>query len=264
MRAPEIAARRRPVLASLAMLPGLFAAVALTGGASEASAQVVPAVRMAPAGPSAVEAPEAPEAPAPVLLVPGWGSNERALAPLALRLVASGWSPELVTALDFVDPFGSNLEHAREIAAAVDTLRARTGAARVDIVAHSMGGLATRLYLEDGGAAFVRRVVFIATPQRGTWTAYLAFGHSRDEMIPGSEFLESLNRGPAVPPGVEALTVRTWIDAHIVPETSATLPGVPDLRVCCPTHRGLLADTEVFRAIRAFLLTGERGVEVDR
>jgi triacylglycerol esterase/lipase EstA (alpha/beta hydrolase family) len=197
----------------------------------------------------------------PVLLVPGWYATGRVMAPLLIRLVAAGWAEDHVMALTFSDPTGSNRDHAGEIAVAVDSLMARTGAGRVDIVAHSMGGLAVRLYLDQGGAVHVRRVVFLATPQRGTYTAYLAFGRGRDEMIPGSDFLKALNEGPSVPPGVEALTIRTVVDAHIVPEESATLPGVPDVQLCCPTHQGLLANMDVFRAVWRFLAEGTSGGE---
>jgi triacylglycerol lipase len=162
-----------------------------------------------------------------------------------------------VTALDFTDPRGSNRDHAREICAAVHALLERTGARRVDIVAHSMGGLSTRLYLDDGGAVRVRRTVFIATPHRGTYTAYLAFGRGRREMIPGSELLRALDRRPPVPPGVEAMTLRTPVELHILPHGSAVLPGVRDVRVCCPTHRGLLASRRAFRVIHRFLAEGE-------
>jgi triacylglycerol lipase len=191
-----------------------------------------------------------------VLLVPGWFATGRLLAPLRIRLIGAGWPDDRVVALTFTDPTGSNRDHAREIAAAVDSLRARTGAERVDIVAHSMGGLATRLYLKEGGAARTRRVVFLATPQKGTYTAYLAFGEGREEMIPGSDFLEELNHGPALPPGVEALTIRSMVDMHVLPEENATLPGVPDVEICCPTHHGLLADMDAFRAVRRFLADG--------
>ncbi len=193
----------------------------------------------------------------PVLLVPGWFDTARELAPLRIRLVSAGWSERSVVAITFDDPTGSNVAHAREIAEAVDTLLARTGARRVDIVAHSMGGLATREYLKDPeGARHVRRVVLLATPNQGTYTAYLAFGGGRDEMLPGSMFLDSLNAGPPVPPGVEIVTLRTPLDAHVLPPESATLPGAEDVEVCCPTHEGLLRDLEVFRIVRRFLSDG--------
>lgn len=193
-----------------------------------------------------------PQPPVPVLLVPGWFDTAEDLAGLGVRLRSAGWPAEAVAAVTFQDPTGANHRHAHEIAAAVEGLRARTGAQQVDIIAHSMGGLATRVYLREHPGT-VRRVVFMATPHRGTLMAYLAFGEGGDEMLPGSDFLESLNRFPPVPPGIEAMTVRTLLDTHILPGTSATLPGFKDVTVCCPTHVGLTRDLEAFDAVRDFL-----------
>jgi triacylglycerol lipase len=75
-------------------------------------------------------------------------------------------------------------------------------------------------------------------------------------MLPGSPFLDSLNAGPGVPPGVEIVTLRTPLDAHVLPPESATLRGAEDVEVCCPTHEGLLRDLEVFRIVRRFLSDG--------
>jgi triacylglycerol lipase len=187
----------------------------------------------------------------PVLIVPGWLDTARELAALRIRLSAAGWSH--VETLSFADPTGSNREHAAEIDSVVAEMIERTGATEVDIVAHSMGGLATRWYLKTRPDAPVRKVVFMASPHRGTLSAVLAWGDGSDEMLPTSDFLESLNRGPALPPGVTALTIRTPVDTHIFPAASATLPGVPDRSVCCPTHAGMLHDEEVFRLVSEFL-----------
>jgi hypothetical protein len=62
-----------------------------------------------------------------------------------------------------------------------------------------------------------------------------------------------LNAGSFLPPGIEAITIRTRLDTHVVPGESATLPGVPDHTVCCPTHQGLLRDDEVFAIVADFL-----------
>ena len=107
------------------------------------------------------------------------------------------------------------------------------------------GGLATRWYLKTHPGAPVRRAVFLGSPHRGTLAAHLAWGDGRDEMMPESDFLASLNSGPALPPGLEAMTIRTPIDTRVLPGESATLPGVEDHSVCCPTHQGLLRDDEV-------------------
>ena len=192
----------------------------------------------------------------PVLLVPGWFNGAEEMEPLRDRLVAAGWGPEDVVAFGFDDPLGSNREHARELARAVVELKERSGAPRVDVVAHSMGGLALRYFLWNGGDEDVRRAVFLATPHRGTVSAFLAWGGGAEEMRPGSPFLVAITRAPVLPPGVEALTVRTPLDLHVLPAESATLPGVPDVEVCCPTHEGMLDDDETFEAVRRFLDEG--------
>lgn len=192
----------------------------------------------------------------PVLLVPGWFDTERDLAALRIRFESSGWRPEEVEALSFQDPTGDNRRHAEEIDSAARALLERTGADELDVVAFSMGGLATRWYLLHGGPVPVRRAVFIATPHRGTWSAYLAWGHGSEDMEPESSFLDSLNAGAPLPPGIAAITVRTPFDTRVVPGESATLEGFPDHTVCCPTHNGLLRDLEVFEIVRSFLLEG--------
>jgi triacylglycerol lipase len=195
----------------------------------------------------------------PVLLVPGWIDSEEDLLPLRERFIETGWSGERVVALSFQDPVGSNRDHAREISAAVDQLRMETRSDHVDIVAFSMGGLAVRHYLNVGVATGsgrknpVRKVVFLATPHRGTLVALMAWGDGGGEMEPGSDFLTELNSHPPLPPGLEALTIRTSVDLTVVPHESATLPDVPDLVVCCPTHRGLLRDEQAFQRLLLFL-----------
>lgn len=189
----------------------------------------------------------------PVLLVPGWRDDSEQLDPLRRRFVEAGWTDSMVATVSFEDPVGSNRAHAREINLAVTDLLQRTGASRIDVVAHSMGGLALRYFLQNGGHPEIRRVVFLATPHRGTWTANLAWGEGGEEMKPGSPFLLSLIRFYAVPPGVEGITVRTPVDLHVLPPESAALPPLPDIEICCPTHAGLLDHDGTFDVIETFL-----------
>lgn len=189
----------------------------------------------------------------PVVLVPGWLDTGRDLAAMRIRLLGAGWPPGYVETITFAEPTGSNREHAEELARAIDDLLGATGADSVDIVAHSMGGLATRWYLRTQNGAPVRRVVFIGSPHRGTLSAHLAWGGGREEMMPGSPFLDALNAAKPVPDGVEAITIRTVVDTHVVPGESASLPGIPDYELCCPTHAGLMHDDEVFRIVLEFL-----------
>ena len=190
---------------------------------------------------------------APVVLVPGWFDTGRDLAALRIRLLGAGLQGSHVRTMTFRDPVGSNVDHAEEIDSLVSEVMTETGADHVDIVAHSMGGLATRWYLNTHPDARVRRVAFLATPHQGTLSAHVAWGDGRDEMLPESAFLEALNAEPPLPEGVEAITVRTPIDTHVLPGESATLGGAVDYVVCCPTHSGLLDDDDVFVILLDFL-----------
>ncbi len=121
----------------------------------------------------------------PILMVPGAGDNGvRAFVTLASKL-----DQELrpVYALTFAHPHGDVFMQAEVIANAIARIKARTGAAQVDVVAHSKGGVAAAVYLASGGTTFdhddyeavgtpyrgdVRRAVFVATPLGGIDTAF--------------------------------------------------------------------------------------------
>jgi len=175
------------------------------------------------------------------------------------RLVRDGWPAESVFALEFEDPVGSSEDHATELEQMLWAALARTGAGEVDIVAHSMGGLAVWSLLEKrGGSLPINRAVFLATPFQGTVTAYLAWGPGGPEMIPGSEFLQNLQSHGWPRRWVNALAIRTPLDFTVVPGEGATMLGVPDRVICCPTHQGLLDHEDTFAAVRNFLLFGRR------
>lgn len=198
--------------------------------------------------------------PTPVLLVPGWSNRARAMRRLARFLLQNGWPRDRVRALDFADPFGSNVVHAREVARAVDAMRATTGEDRVDIVAHSMGGLATRRFMADQGEQPpVRRVVFLATPHAGTWAALLAFGGGRREMLPGSRFLRDLEHCEW-PEAVDAIALRTRLDLRVFPPASAVLDCADNHCLRLVTHQGLLRSRRVHRMVLEALLDRERQV----
>lgn len=215
---------------------------------------------LAPAGPYGPDGDDHQvQDPIPVLVVPGWGDQAPDVEPIRRRLTEQGWPESRVVALSFRDSFGSNHDHAGEIDRAVETLTALTGAAQVDVVAHSMGGLAARYYLRTGDtAASVRRAVFLGTPHRGTAAAVLAWGEGGREMVPGSDFLMELNKGQPVPEGVEALSVRTPVDLRVIPASSGKLtgPGVENVEICCPSHNALVDHEETFAEILRFLREG--------
>jgi pimeloyl-ACP methyl ester carboxylesterase len=181
-----------------------------------------------------------------VLLIHGYLCN---------RAVWLNWLPRLtqvanVATLNLEPVFGPIEGYADRIAGAVERLRNASGSPKVTIVAHSMGGLATRAYLRRHGGAAVARVITVATPHRGTLFARLGLGRNARQMRPDSEFLKALNGTPEPAPFV---CVAASDDNLIVPRASPLLPHCPAVRIDRVGHLAALRDERVLDAVIAEL-----------
>ncbi|HEX6694747.1 MAG TPA: alpha/beta fold hydrolase [Longimicrobiales bacterium] len=174
------------------------------------------------------------------------------LEPLAAYLTARGWPATHVHIVRFRDPLGSNVEHALEIERAVARLRHASGAGEIAIVAHSMGGLATRWYLGHNADELVRAVIFLATPHRGTWLAWLGWGPGAAEMRPQSPFLRELQM-VSLPAGVRAVSFRAPLDTRLLPSGSAWIDGAERRTLSAAGHRRILRHPRVFEEIARVL-----------
>ncbi len=178
--------------------------------------------------------------PGPVLLVPGYGGSERSLAPLAAALRSGGRDVTVVSLPG--SALGDLGEQAQALGSAVDAALARTGAASVDLVGYSAGGVVARLWVvEDGGAARTRRLVTLGSPHQGTQLAQLgtlvagSCPTACQQLAPGSPVLARL-AGEAIPAGVVAESLWSTSDDVVIPPESAVLTGVPSpsLQSICP------------------------------
>jgi triacylglycerol lipase len=217
-------ARRRLVLALLAILLVAAAAVA---------AVVVPGLSDAQ-NTRATAAQDDP--PGPVLLVPGYGGSTSSLQTLADRLSAEGRDAAVVQVPG--EGTGDLDASAAVLATAVDDALARTGAASVDVVGYSAGGVIARLWAADGGAEQARRIVTLGSPHHGTTVADLAAGFLPAECPEGcqqltttSALLAQLNAGDETPAGPTWVSVWTTVDQTVTPPDSAVLAGAVDLPV---------------------------------
>ncbi|MFQ5906007.1 MAG: esterase/lipase family protein [bacterium] len=158
----------------------------------------------------------------PVLLIHGYQNNPAIFWVLIARLRKAGFtSIHAVTLFPF---WGSIPHFAHQISDAVDLILARSGGDRVDIVAHSMGGLAAAHYIKHlRGKEKVRKFIPLAAPFRGTYAAYLALGACGFQMRPGSGFTKELDFKPADVPPVKVFSLRAGLDEYVVPHNSAVL-----------------------------------------
>ena len=136
----------------------------------------------------------------PVLLVHGYLCNRGLWWWLRRRLRARRFA---VATVNLEPPLAGLDRLAAQLGERIDALLAETGAEKVVLVTHSMGGLASRAYLRRHGAAHVAGLVTLAAPHHGTQIARLGFGRNAREMEPDSEWLRRLNAEPAADPDRE-------------------------------------------------------------
>ena len=185
------------------------------------------------------------DTPGPVLLVPGYGGSTSSLQRLADRLTAAGRDAVVVPVPG--EGTGDLRDSAAALASAVDDALTRTGAASVDVVGYSAGGVIARLWAADGGADQARRVLTLGAPHHGTTVADLAVGFVPAECPAGcrqlttdSELLAELNAGDETPEGPTWVSIWTTADTTVTPPESAALAGALELTV-----QGVCADSRV-------------------
>ncbi|MGW1375185.1 esterase/lipase family protein [Streptomyces sp. NPDC002446] len=187
--------------------------------------------------------------PRPVVLVHGTFENRYAnWAGLAPRLKEAGYC---VYALNYGGNSGPLMgtgdipASARQLAAFVGRVRAATGAAKVDLVGHSQGGLMPRYYLKNlGGAAEVDKLIALSPTNHGTslWglglLARLFPGGEEtvrtacpacSQQTTGSDFLDDLNAGGETHPDVTYTVIMSRYDEVVTPSSSAYLAAAPNV-----------------------------------
>ncbi len=210
--------------------------------------------------------------PDPVVVVDGTFGPAFFYEPLAARLRSDGREVFIfeLTNLGTGDIAGT----ARDLAAFVDGVRTRTGAAKVDLVAHSQGGLVARQYVKYlGGDATVDSLVSLSAPHYGTVVANIAdfFGGGNclgivacRQMAVGSDFLDNLNEGDDTIGSVRYTNFYTSLDELVRPVRNAALgDGATNVLVQsqCPfrvvDHVGMALDGTVYSGVRQ-ALAGQR------
>lgn len=135
----------------------------------------------------------------PILFVHGWNSSGAIWGTMISRFKADGWTDAQLASWSY-NTSQSNATTAKQIASKVDSILAATGASRVDVITHSMGGLSSRYYLKNlGGDAKVDAWVSLGGPNHGTTSAYGCLQTACLEMRPGSTFLKNLNAQDETP-----------------------------------------------------------------
>jgi len=133
-------------------------------------------------------------------------------------------------------------------------LDTRVRGGRIDLVAHSMGGLVARFYLQQlGGARRVDRLVTLGTPHQGTHAANFIPSALVRQLLPEGPFLRHLNALPP-PAGVQVTSIVGGRDLLVQPVESARCPFGRVVRFEDLGHLELLFQPRVLAAVRASLV----------
>jgi triacylglycerol lipase len=126
------------------------------------------------------------------------------------------------------------------------------------IVAHSMGGLVSRYYLQElGGHEHCLSLVTLATPHHGTKTAYLYPGKGAWQMRPNSAFLQLLEANSHRLKHLRLISYRTPLDLVILPSTSSHWDLAENRRVWAPAHPLVMHTPRVHREIIRAVQSGD-------
>jgi Lipase (class 2) len=194
-----------------------------------------------------------PAHPYPVVLVHGtlanmndnWQAASPVLANHGYCVFAFNYGGSAPTA--DLQGTGDIAASAHQLASFVAVVLAETGAARVDLVGHSQGGMMPRFYISFlGGASTVDKLVALAPSNYGTTLDGLtSLGRTLGLIGPvnsllstgcdacveqeqGSSFLAALNAKPTVP-GVGYTVIESTGDEVVTPYANAFLPAAPNV-----------------------------------
>jgi triacylglycerol lipase len=140
---------------------------------------------------------------------------------------------------------------AQQIAAYIDeTLPNR----RVDLVGFSMGGIVARYYVQRlGGLRRVNHLITVASPHRGTWTAYLRRNPGGRQMRPGSAFLRDLSQDLGNLKILSFTSIWSPFDLMIIPATSSVVREAQSITVPVVAHALMMRDRRVLAQVERAL-----------
>jgi triacylglycerol esterase/lipase EstA (alpha/beta hydrolase family) len=216
--------------------------------------------------------------PFPVVLVNGtFGNAEDDFAALAPTLANAGYCVYTfdygARSSQFVQSVGPVPQSAQTLASFVQQVLASTGAAKVDLVGHSQGGMLAEYYAKLlGGAPYVHDLVGLAPTTHGTTldglTSLAAVFPGAGQVVGtacaacaeqevGSPVIQALDAGPIAQPGVNYTIIDTRNETVVTPVGSSFIdePGVTNeyVQSFCPLdlvdHVDLSYDPVVFQLV---------------
>lgn len=186
----------------------------------------------------------------PILFVHGLFGSPDNFDTMSLRLRLRGYAADELVSFGY-DSTGSLTTAAEEFADEVRRVLADTGAQRVDVVTHSLGGLPSRWYVRFlGGTDTVDDWVSLGGPNLGgePGTCPAPGSVACEQATRGSAFATALNAGDPTPAPVSHTTFSSRCDT-VVDDAWTVLAGADNVDAGCVSHVNLVSDRGVFDGV---------------
>ncbi|MFW9854257.1 MAG: esterase/lipase family protein [Candidatus Thorarchaeota archaeon] len=208
----------------------------------------------------------------PILFVHGWNRDSSDFAPMIDWFKSDGWTSTALYANNFDDRSNcsvqTNINNANRIKQWVTDILAETGAKKIDIVGHSMGGLNSRYYIKFlGGTDYVDDYVSLGSPQHGENVAAcgeqgvndLAVILNEGDETPGGilsdivgprvdPFSGIIYNGTHIPGNISYTSI--FSKADVIPYVSPPLDGGDNVEVEGLTHFQLYQSESVYTIVK--------------
>lgn len=194
----------------------------------------------------------------PILLLHGIFHNHSAFFGIKRRLKRWGW-PHIYTMN--LATYCKGIPHlAEEVQTQVADILKKTHASKIDIIAHSLGGIIARYYIQHlGGDLNVKHVITLGTPHQGTLLSSFGVGKSIKDLKKKSGIIHNLNSKP-LPRFVKFISFWSPYDTLVIPTKNARMKmtqkcrhNVKNIRVSYAGHAGLLFSEAVCAKIASYL-----------
>lgn len=185
----------------------------------------------------------------PVVLVHGWAMNRSSMFVLGARMRRDG---RRVYTVNYNSVVAKSDDKARELAALLEGIRRESGADRLDLVAHSLGGVLLRAVAKyHGGLDYFGNVVTLGSPHRGTALAVMFSRFGLVELRPGSPFLERLAEDdPIAERTVNFTAIYSGVDYIVFPTDCTFYPPAFNAELGGVGHMGMLLSERVYDLVK--------------
>lgn len=186
----------------------------------------------------------------PILFVHGWGSGSHAFMLIYLFLKHHGFKS--LYFLTYRPIFSDVSILAKQVAEKVDHVLQKTGAEKITVISHSMGGVLTRYAIKNWGAGEkIDKLIALGGPHMGSRvSAFMPIGENTLQLSYKSSFMVELADNTLTPGDTKYVSIYSDFDNFVIPQDSADLGSdAKNIKVSYHGHIHLLYSYRVIQLI---------------